>query len=120
MDLRINETLQIGAVKNSAYQIWGQSAFLFFEFTIELMRHAKPVRLKTAPTGGGLKAVRKPQLPGGESVYLFSEFTIMCTDFGIIPQADKAFKRGHNLPIKSTNDSPDETPREPSIFNIFS
>ena len=34
VDLRINETLQIGAVKNSAYQIWGQSVFLFFEFTI--------------------------------------------------------------------------------------
>ena len=36
------------------------------------MRHAKPVRLKTAPTGldkSGLK-------PRGESIYLFLEFTI--------------------------------------------
>ena len=34
VDLRINETRQIGAVKNSAYQIWGRSVFLFLEFTI--------------------------------------------------------------------------------------
>ena len=35
VDLRINETRQIGAVKNSAYKIWGQSVFLFFQFTIK-------------------------------------------------------------------------------------
>ena len=41
MDLRINETLQTGAVKNRTYQVRGESVYLFFEFTIELMRHAK-------------------------------------------------------------------------------
>ena len=49
------------------------------------MRHAKPVRLKTAPTGG-LAAVwlktaptgpdKSGSKPRGESVYLFLEFTI--------------------------------------------
>ena len=34
VDLRINETLQIGAVGNSAYQVRGESVSLFFEFTI--------------------------------------------------------------------------------------
>ena len=36
MNLRINETLQIGAVKNSAYQIWGQGVYLFFKFIINI------------------------------------------------------------------------------------
>ena len=47
MDLRINETPQIGAVGNSAYRV-GLNA----------------VRLETAPTGG-------------ESIYLFLVFTIV-------------------------------------------
>ena len=37
------------------------------------MRHAKPVRLETAPTGPD-KSGSKPR---GESVYLFLEFTIV-------------------------------------------
>ena len=50
------------------------------------MGHSKPVRLKTAPTvlpfgrhcfqQCRCGVVRKPHLPGGESVYLFLEFTI--------------------------------------------
>ena len=50
------------------------------------MRQSKPVRLQTAPTVLPLGrhcfqlcrcgAVRKPHLPGVESVYLFLEFTI--------------------------------------------
>ena len=47
VDLRINETLQTGAVENRTYRV-GLSA----------------VRSETAPTGG-------------ESVYLFLEFTII-------------------------------------------
>ena len=42
MDFRINETLQIGAVANSAYQVEIESVSLFLAFTIELMRHSKP------------------------------------------------------------------------------
>ena len=34
VDLRINETLQIGAVGNSTYQVEGESVYLFLEFTI--------------------------------------------------------------------------------------
>ena len=34
MDLRINETLQTGAVANRTYQVRGESVYLFFEFTI--------------------------------------------------------------------------------------
>ena len=34
VDLRINGTLQIGAVGNSAYQVEGESVCLFLEFTI--------------------------------------------------------------------------------------
>ena len=34
VDLRINETLQIGAAGNSAYQVRGESVYLFLEFTI--------------------------------------------------------------------------------------
>ena len=30
VDLRINETLQIGAVGNSAYQTWGAKVFIYF------------------------------------------------------------------------------------------
>ena len=37
------------------------------------MRHSKPVRLETAPTGPD-KSGSKPR---GESVYLFLEFTIV-------------------------------------------
>ena len=37
------------------------------------MRHSKPVRLETAPTGPD-KSGSKPM---GESVYLFLEFTII-------------------------------------------
>ena len=37
------------------------------------MRHSKPVRLETAPTGPD-KSGSKPR---GESVYLFLEFTII-------------------------------------------
>ena len=37
------------------------------------MRHSKPVRLQTAPTGPD-KSGSKPR---GESVYLFLEFTII-------------------------------------------
>ena len=48
------------------------------------MRHSKPVRLKTVPTGllygrrcFQLRRFNPPRhLPGGESVYLFLEFTI--------------------------------------------
>ena len=60
-DLRINETLQTGAVENRTYRVQvnavrletaptgDESVYLFSEFTI--MRHAKPMRLETAPTG---------------------------------------------------------------------
>ncbi len=68
---RINETLQTGAVTNRTYRA-GEAVYLFLKFTIkppsrvlekrgerrytlwyfiELMRHSKPVRLQTAPTG---------------------------------------------------------------------
>ena len=30
VDLRMNETLQIGAVGNSAYQTWGAKVFIYF------------------------------------------------------------------------------------------
>ena len=30
VDFRINETLQIGAVGNSAYQTWGAKVFIYF------------------------------------------------------------------------------------------
>ena len=41
------------------------------------MRHSKPMRLETAPTGHGGYAVRGKIAPTrGESVYLFLEFTI--------------------------------------------
>ena len=30
VDIRINETLQTGAVKNSAYPIWGRKCFFIF------------------------------------------------------------------------------------------
>ena len=40
------------------------------------MKHSKPVRLKTAPTGPD-KSGSKPR---GENVYLFLEFTIDGTD----------------------------------------
>ena len=43
----------------------------------------------------------------------------MSTDFGIIPQAYKAFKRSTIAPIKPIDDFPDETPIAPDIFNIF-
>lgn len=43
----------------------------------------------------------------------------MYTNFGIISQAEKAFKRSTILPIKSTDNLSDETPREFDIFNIF-
>ena len=44
------------------------------------MRHAKPVRLKTAPTGGETRqtgAVENRTYRRGESVHLFFEFTII-------------------------------------------
>ena len=41
VDFRINETLQIGAVGNSAYQVRGESVCLFFEFTINQL-HMSP------------------------------------------------------------------------------
>ena len=56
VDLRINETLQIGAVGNSAYRV-GLNA----------------VRFSTAPTGPD-KSGSKPR---GESIYLFLVFTIV-------------------------------------------
>ena len=37
MYLRINETLQTGAVKNRTYQVRGESVYLFLEFTIVLV-----------------------------------------------------------------------------------
>ncbi len=37
------------------------------------MRHAKPVRLETAPTGSDKSGSK----PGGESIYLFLDFSIM-------------------------------------------
>ena len=30
VDFRINETLQIGVVTNSAYQTWGAKVFIYF------------------------------------------------------------------------------------------
>ena len=57
VDLRINETRQTGAVTNRTYRV-----------------ELNAVRNRTYRVE--LNAVRKPQLPGGESVYLFSEFTI--------------------------------------------
>ena len=45
VDLRINETLQTGAVTNRTYQGRGESVSLFLEFTIvpilELLRHSQ-------------------------------------------------------------------------------
>ena len=38
VDLRINETLQTGAVENRTYQVRGESVYLFFEFTIRPSR----------------------------------------------------------------------------------
>ena len=52
VDLRINETLQIG------------------RHCFQLRRFNPPRHL--------CGAVRKPHLPGGESVYLFLEVTIIC------------------------------------------
>ena len=49
-----NPTYDIAEGRLNESNIW---------WTLELMRHSKPVRLETAPTGG-------------ESVYLFLEFTI--------------------------------------------
>ena len=68
VDLRINETRQIGAVENRPYRV-GMNA----------------VGLKTAPTGllfgrrsFQLRRFNPPRyLPGGENVYLFLEFTIV-------------------------------------------
>ena len=37
VDLRINETLQTGAVKNRTYQVRGESVYLFLEFTIVII-----------------------------------------------------------------------------------
>ncbi len=37
MDLRINETLQTGAVRNRTYQVRSESVYLFLEFTIVLV-----------------------------------------------------------------------------------
>ena len=34
VDLRINETLQTGAVENRTYQVRSESVYLFLEFTI--------------------------------------------------------------------------------------
>ena len=55
VDLRINETLQIGAVTNSAYQIWGQSVFLFFEFTI-VIAHAYSSNAESNARADGSKS----------------------------------------------------------------
>ena len=45
VDLRINETLQTGAVKNRTYQVRGESVYLFFEFTIIISGSALIVHL---------------------------------------------------------------------------
>ena len=61
VDLRINETLQTGAVRKLHVP--------FYRLVGTVSNCAYAVRLETAPTGGG------------ESVYLFLEFTII--DCGI-------------------------------------
>ena len=50
MDLKINETLQTGAVKNRTYQVRGESIRLFFEFTI--VRIYAVSRCESRPIGG--------------------------------------------------------------------
>ena len=111
VDFRINETLQIGAVGNSAYRVEGESVCLFFQFTI-------------VPFKSSAKAKRNGVKRSGLSSNLFAKQGI--NRFSAINMSPRPDKSGFKATGAKSSDAPFAAfthqicyPENPSIVGIL-